>query len=109
MKFSSTDKRSESVSLIRNKKIYFIGRNECLITKIECWPVFKQDPDYLIMVTQILRYIIHTNILTLFWVMLNNEVNKQRKENIYQICTHCTILWKRNCEGVCPLHILSNN
>ena len=24
------------------KKI--IGRNECLITKIECWPVFKQDP-----------------------------------------------------------------
>ena len=44
MKFSSTDKRSETVSLIRNKKIYFIGRNKCIIKKIECWPVFKQDP-----------------------------------------------------------------
>ena len=44
MKFSSTDKRSETVSLIRNKNIYFIGRNKCIITKIECWPVFKQDP-----------------------------------------------------------------
>ena len=45
MKFSSTDKISETVSLIRNKKIYFIGRNECIIKKkIECWPFFKQDP-----------------------------------------------------------------
>ena len=45
MKFSSTDKISETVSLIRNKKIYFIGRNKCIIKKkIECWPVFKQDP-----------------------------------------------------------------
>ena len=44
MKFSSTDKRSETVSLIRNKKIYFMGRSKCIIKKIECWPVFKQDP-----------------------------------------------------------------
>ena len=44
MKFSSTDKRSETVSLIRNKKIYFIGRNKCIIKKIECWPFFEQDP-----------------------------------------------------------------
>ena len=43
-KFSSTDKRSETVSLIRNRKIYFIGRNKCIIKKIECWPFFKQDP-----------------------------------------------------------------
>ena len=27
----STDKISETVSLIRNKKIYFIGRNKCII------------------------------------------------------------------------------
>ena len=49
MKFSSTDKISETVSLIRNKKIYFIGRNKYsynkLLNKIECWPVFKQDPN----------------------------------------------------------------
>ena len=44
MKFSSTDKISETLSLIRNKKKYFIDRNKCIITKIECWPVFKQDP-----------------------------------------------------------------
>ena len=44
MKFSITDKISETVSLIRNKKMYFIGRNKCMIKKIECWPVFKQDP-----------------------------------------------------------------
>ena len=44
MKFSSTDKIPETVSLIRNKKIYFIGRNKYIIKKIECWPVFKQDP-----------------------------------------------------------------
>ena len=44
MKFSSTDKISETVSLIRDKKKYFIGRNKCIIKKIECWPVFKQDP-----------------------------------------------------------------
>ena len=47
MKFSSTEKRSETVSLIQNKKMYFIGRNKCIITKIECWPVFKQDPVFL--------------------------------------------------------------
>ena len=49
MKFSSTDKISATVSLIRNKKIYFIGRNKYsynkLLNKIECWPVFKQDPN----------------------------------------------------------------
>ena len=45
MKFSSTDKISETVSLIRDKKKYFIGRNKCIIKKIERWPVFKQDPD----------------------------------------------------------------
>ena len=45
MKFSNTDKRSETVSLIQNKKKYFIGRNKCIIKKIECWPVFKQDPE----------------------------------------------------------------
>ena len=28
-------------------KIYFIGRNKCIIKKIECWPVFKQDPSKL--------------------------------------------------------------
>ena len=47
MKFSSTDKRSEPVSLIRNKiyiYIYIIGKNKCIVKKIECWPVFKQDP-----------------------------------------------------------------
>ena len=45
MKFSSTDKRSEPVSLIRNKKKkYFIGKNKCIVKKLECWPVFKQDP-----------------------------------------------------------------
>ena len=33
MKFSSTDKRSETVSLIRNKKVYFIGRNKFIIKK----------------------------------------------------------------------------
>ena len=44
MKFSSTDKIAETVSLIRNKN-KFIDRNKCIITKIECWPVFKQDPD----------------------------------------------------------------
>ena len=27
------------------KKIYFIGRNKWIIKKIECWPVFKQDPN----------------------------------------------------------------
>ena len=50
MKFSSRDKISETVSLIRNKKIYFIGRNKYIIIlkKIECWPVFKQDPNNLI-------------------------------------------------------------
>ena len=31
MKFSSTDRRSETVSLIRNKKKYFIDRNKCII------------------------------------------------------------------------------
>ena len=24
--------------------MYYIGSNEYIITKIECWPVFKQDP-----------------------------------------------------------------
>ena len=33
-----------------------------------------------------------------FWViMLNNEENKQCQINIYQICTHRTILWSRSC------------
>ena len=45
MKFCSTDKISETVSLIRNKKVYFIGRNKFIIKKIECWPFFKQDPN----------------------------------------------------------------
>ena len=35
MKFSSTDKISETVSLLRNKKIYFIDRNKCIIPGID--------------------------------------------------------------------------
>ena len=30
--------------MIRNQKMYYIGSNEYIITKIKCWPVFKQDP-----------------------------------------------------------------
>ena len=44
MKFSSTDKISETVSLIRNKKIYFIGRNKCIIKKIRVLACFQTRP-----------------------------------------------------------------
>ena len=44
MKFSSTDKISETVSLIRNKKIYFIGRNKCKIKKIRVLAFFQTRP-----------------------------------------------------------------
>ena len=27
-----------------SKIIYFMGSNKYIITKIKCWPVFKQDP-----------------------------------------------------------------
>ena len=26
------------------KDVHFIGSNKYIITKIKCWPVFKQDP-----------------------------------------------------------------
>ena len=44
MKFSSTDKISETVSLIRNKKIYFIGRNKCIIKKNRVLAFFQTRP-----------------------------------------------------------------
>ena len=44
MKFSSTDKISETVSLIRNKKIYFIGRNKCIIKKNRVLACFQRRP-----------------------------------------------------------------
>ena len=45
MKFSSTDKRSETVSLIRNKKIYFIGTNKCMIKKNRVLACFQTRPE----------------------------------------------------------------
>ena len=57
MKFSSTDKISKTVCLIRSKKIYFIDRNKCIIiTEIECWPVFKQDPNIVILALPLFFY-----------------------------------------------------
>ena len=44
MKFSSTDKRSETVSLKRNKKIYFIGRNKYIIKKNRVLACFQTRP-----------------------------------------------------------------
>ena len=47
MKFSSTDKISETVSLIRNKKIYFVGRNKCIIKKNRVLACFQTRPEVL--------------------------------------------------------------
>ena len=44
MKFSSTDKRSETVSLIRNKKKYFIDRNKCIVKENRVLACFQTRP-----------------------------------------------------------------
>ena len=37
-------KNLNSIFDTESKNKYFIGSNKYIITKIECWPVFKQDP-----------------------------------------------------------------
>ena len=46
MKFSSPDKISETVSLIRNKKKYFIGKNKYIIKKNRVLACFQTRPVY---------------------------------------------------------------
>ena len=39
------NKKLNSIFDTEYKDVHFIGSNKYIITKIECWPVFKQDPD----------------------------------------------------------------
>ena len=38
------NKKINSIFDTESKIIHFMGSNKYIITKIECWPVFKQDP-----------------------------------------------------------------
>ena len=38
------NKKLNSIYDTESKIIHFMGSNKYIITKIECWPVFKQDP-----------------------------------------------------------------
>ena len=37
-------KKLNSIFDTESKVIQFMGSNKYIITKIKCWPVFKQDP-----------------------------------------------------------------
>ena len=38
-------KKLNSIFDTESKIIHFMGSNRYIITKIKCWPVFKQDPN----------------------------------------------------------------
>ena len=40
------DNKKNSIFDTESKMIHFIGSNKYIITKLKCWPVFKQDPNY---------------------------------------------------------------
>ena len=56
MKFSSTDKISQTVSLIRNKKIYFMGINKCIIEKNRVLAFFQTRPSESYLMNQTNEY-----------------------------------------------------
>ena len=40
------NKKINSILDTESKIIHFMGSNKYIITKIKCWPVFKQDPHF---------------------------------------------------------------
>ena len=47
-----------------------MGRNKYIITKIKCWPVFKQDPSFLLIKCIIFESV--SKILFIFFIVNNN-------------------------------------
>ena len=66
------NKKLNSIFDTESKFIHFMGSNKYLITKIKCWPVFKQDPISGHYVAEI------PGLLTFFLLATSNWTVKQK-------------------------------
>ena len=69
-----------------------------LITKIECWPVFKQDPNFFLLQFQFLKSSVRrSNVLSLYSHLITSYSDN---ESLLSLCRKVSLQYPKSCNVI---------